>query len=727
MQSAFGALSPVGIHFTANILYSFESLVLATGLLFLFDVSGLRLLRWMGHDRPQGVVRFSSPFVGYCVFSLALFGMAAPGLWFAPVLAGLLILAGVSGWADIRRVLLDWKGSILAVVRSLSALPGVFLAMVALAWLGLVVLPETNIDCMNYHLALPQQYLSAHRMFGGGSFLTWDYPLAVDLPNVIPVMFGLDAAGKALRPVMALLGGFALLYSLRTAINPALGIFTVIVAMMVPEAAYFVSSAKNDGVIAGTILLFSAFLVEWKQGRCRLPFNGLGFLVGVLGGLIASSKYVIYPYLAAAFVLFIPSVVKKPVFIPVMVAGILAPFIPWVLRSFLFSGDPLFPLGMVFMPGIFGSGEVGEMTRQAFWAHAWTTTAGLMPVFGSLSGVLPQLFPFLAAAGLASSLAGKGALIPMAGAVAGIAGLELVFPGNIHIVERFGYPFIAILNICGAGVLMAKVAGGNGNGWIRPVALSMALVAAVYQARIISAGFRILPAVTTADYVSGRLSIDGYRLKSLGAFGKVLPEIRKEYEARGGHPVTLSIGNPVVWDMPGRVIGEEYGRPFTWRVVHESVSVGRLDVKFKQAGVTWLVYNGSLADWSRFIPLPHEWSPRMLGLYREFFSARFRIRAFSGFFPMPYGNVVVYEKVARLAMKPGSMPFLPGTEHAFFGATSALKEGKTNEARKWFGQIRGQMPGVLMAERLYAESLGDIDLCNSIDQRIKKTILDSLR
>jgi hypothetical protein len=155
----------------------------------------------------------------------------------------------------------------------------------------------------------------------------------------------------------------------------------------------------------------------------------------------------------------------------------------------------------------------------------------------------------------------------------------------------------------------------------------------------------------------------------------------------------LSIGEPIYWGIPARVIGEGFEPPFVWTAARESPTAGRIGVRFRQAGVRWITYNPVVAGQARFLPTPWEWTPRMLAVYAAFVRDHVGCVAACGRVDPLYGS----SRLLEVRRGPGTgirLPYLPGAERAFAVPALAELHGNLDDAVRRFEALRRALPGV---------------------------------
>ena len=680
---------PIGPWWLVNAGRAAASALLAACLLAACDGAGLAVLRVALGRRPAGAFRLQALFAGYAALSYALLGAAAAGLFDRVSLVLLCAGFGAAALAGRPRAIPAVAGWLAAVWGEAGWAGRIGIAAASGVAAFLLAPPETYMDCMQYHLAFPDQLLGTRRLFGRSVYLAWALPLAADLPNAIPVAAGLDPAAKILRPVLAGIGGLAVLRGLAAGLAAPAEAGVVWLALLLPAGGLFLFTAKNDGLVCGFALASAAAMLAgglFVRGAPR-PRGSL-LVAACLLGVLVMSKWVIAPLAVllagAAWLRTRPA--RRASAAAILAVGCAVAVLPWALRSWLYLADPAYPLGTVWMPSLFGPPADAEAIRTTyrFFIRETRLRGTFLPETGGL--LLANAWLVLPALAFwRRRPRGLGTLL--ATTVLGTTATVLAWRGGLSTVDRFLYPAFALLDLFALAVLL-----GVARGRVRAVA-AWALFGAlglVFQSRVLAGQPPEFPGAPAAEYVSGRRSAEEFRRQGLLGFGELLPVLRGAVRGPGA---VLSIGEPIYWGIPARVIGEGFEPPFVRTVVCESASARRIAVRFRQAGVRWITYNPVVAGQARFLPTPWEWTPRMLAAYAAF------VRGHVG--PIAACDRVdpLYGSSRLLGVRwtpggPGGLPYLPGAERAFAAAALAELHGNLDDAVRRFEALSRALPGV---------------------------------
>jgi len=693
---------PVGPHIFSNLSWSAECAVFALLLIFIWDAVGLRLAVLVLGRRPAGALRPVAVFAGFASFSAMSLGLAAVGLWFVPVIAGVLVLAGAFALPESRRVAGEWRDW-LGRFWGDSSPAGLACWLVVGVWLMLLLFPpELAIDCLEYHLTYPQQMLTTHRLIGTDVYLGCPMPIATDFTNAFPLAFGLDSAVKMTRPFLLAAGVVAFIRALRLPVSPAWEPAIALFALLVPAARNFSFFSKSDGVLAGLFPAVCAMLLEsGVLVRGGSASAGILFSASLLAGFAMSSKYVVLPMMGmlGAFVFYRVSHGERIKSAALMLAGASIPLIPWMARSFLYFNDPLYPVGSIYLSGFFGDPDTNGTTRYAYLAFIQEGRPMSAFIYETAWFAARNAFPLAAGALFLRGRLPAGACWLGGAVLAGMGAIFFAIRGGADFAERYSFPLYIVANAAGA---VGLVACSRRARLLLPAVISaFAVLATAWQ-------IWFFPGVLPGSFLAGRESREEFRNRGMYAYGAILPAVKQA--CLSGRGVLVTLGNRIMWDIPVRVVGEGFEPPFVWRSARDSDTPGRLVVKFRQRNARWILHNGPLEGWYRFTRTPFEWRPRMFRLYMDFAQRHLRLVATSGRCDPLYGNNWLYEVLPSPAPPLRRIIFLPGSEGGYAFASLAQLNGYSAMARERFDALRRIMPAVVAIDGMEAEvlaALGD--------------------
>ena len=397
----------------------------ATGIgLRLFSLPLLGLLR----ERFGGPLERSvlATAVGLGLLSLAVFVFGSAGLlspWFWWPLIG---LAGAGVWRPFRELVCDLRAAGQQFARSAHpvALASVLFTVIwCVIHLALLWAPPLEYDVLEYHLGSVAQYLRDGRI----SFLHENIYAAMPQNGEMLYLLGMVLGGGKYNGLpaahlllfagwlLSLCGVYALVARIIEAavprplpqgegtlplrahfeqVAPALAVLLyVLIPLGTQMAADFYVEHFQALFHLGALWAACVFWSERRAG-IRERFGWL-LLAGLLAGLACGTKY------SACLMTLLPLLILVPLLCAfggsiyealraaACVAGpALALLAPWLVRNFVASGDPLYPLGLVLRRRLAGGGTVPDRLD-----HFDTALRAGSRSVAALGRALAQLWP----------------------------------------------------------------------------------------------------------------------------------------------------------------------------------------------------------------------------------------------------------------------------------------------------------------------------------------------
>jgi 4-amino-4-deoxy-L-arabinose transferase-like glycosyltransferase len=320
----------------------------------------LALTGWTGRriHWVLGIVRANRQMIfclemalGILFWVLFWLGLGLARLWFGPVWLGAMISMSLWAIPDLFRA-----------ARSLRRikkpdLPWWFIALTVVYGFIVVIhalLPEIFYDSLNYFLGLPQFWLCQHGITDNAQQLYSGFFYGGSMFYMGGWMLGNTEGAKLLSvAVWALCGilayGWALeLSGKRAAVVASAAVLTF------PLLYLNAWAVRVDGFFAFTALLFLYCLLKFFDGKGKSP--QLLILSALFAGLSVSIKPTAMVVVVAALLVLAASkgneLKGRWVFI-FMSFGFLGLFIigPWLMKNWVFTGNPLFPYGAFWFGG----------------------------------------------------------------------------------------------------------------------------------------------------------------------------------------------------------------------------------------------------------------------------------------------------------------------------------------------------------------------------------------
>lgn len=390
--------------------------------------AGRALWRW---KPPAQSIAFAT---GAAALSVALFALLATGLYGTPAIVAVLAVAVAAGrWGRPSFEPSPWWAAAAVAVF------GVFYAVHALA-------PEIQPDAAGYHLGLPAQWLRE-----GGFSKTIGFfemlPLGVETLFGAAVSLGGASAAKMLHFVfLALTIPLTIRIARRLGLSDQAGWAAALLYAATPVVGISGTSAYTDAALVFAQLALFAVLLEWKDS----PTTAVAAHAGLIAGLCYSIKVTgAIPAVAVALYLLWR---KRAADTAAFAAGASAIALPWVVKAWWLTGNPLAPLGNAWFDNdAFNAATeqaLGEYLRSYHIASWLDIPRALLFDGGPLQGLLGPVFA-LAVLSLAALSKPAGRWLLAASAVAAV-------PWSMNIGARFLMPAMPLVWLAAVSVMPAR-------------------------------------------------------------------------------------------------------------------------------------------------------------------------------------------------------------------------------------------------------------------------------
>lgn len=456
--------------------------------------------------------------LGLAFWIAALFVLAATGAFALGPIVGLAIICAVT-----KLLVLGRQGAVATPKKAKSLEPttrtqlavATGLAIVAsgivVPLLLLAIGPTVSWDADVYHLTLPRIFLEAGGFETVPVLVYQHWPLSTELLYAMAVAIADFPAAKVVHFGFGLLV-LATLYrtvSRRSASHVgqlgAIALGWAAVALLLANDVFVFEMRVAYVELMQAFVLLAAVLLLDRATRSPRPLP-LVALAGIACGLIAGIKVTGLMWAAPVALVYVPMVLRNAS--PIrhgMRAGlafgvpILLLWLPWSIKAWLATGDPLYPLLWSNLGGPWWDGEIAA--RFSAWQRGIGMGRELVdylllpirvileggPGYGRFDGSLTPAW--LVALPLAAVGAWRDRLARHASLVAG-AGFVLWAASSQQM--RFLVPLlplVALASAIGLTSLVARVRPRLQPVLLSTLALSMLLIAATAHARILRAGF----------------------------------------------------------------------------------------------------------------------------------------------------------------------------------------------------------------------------------------------
>ncbi len=267
------------------------------------------------------------------------------------------------------------------------------------------LLPPISRDELTHHLAIPRLYGNAGRIIEVPMAPYAYYPMLLDMLYTPWVYWGYDFVSKWIHALYAYLTGLLLYAYLARRMNAEYGLVGFFIFVSTPVIARLSHWAYIDlGITFYTTAALLA-LLRWRDKREALGWLSLAALS--LGFALATKPNGLVVALVISF-LFLLIVVQPPRKSPRWIGremctfGVLTllPFLPWITKNWLQTGNPLFPLlgGFFAPPGSVPakavSGGFGIFAKREllYGENIWQMVSLPLRIFFSGQDDNPQYF-----------------------------------------------------------------------------------------------------------------------------------------------------------------------------------------------------------------------------------------------------------------------------------------------------------------------------------------------
>ncbi len=226
------------------------------------------------------------------------------------------------------------------------------LSVIVISIIVLSLVPPVSRDALTHHLAVPKLYLRHGGVYEIPAVPFSYYPMNLDLIYIIPLHFENDIAPKLIHFTFALLTAWLLFAYLRRRLDNSYALLGVVFLLSIPIIVKLSITAYVDLGLIFFSMAALLFLLKWLETRFQLRFL---ILSAIFCGLAMGTKYngLITFFLLTLFVPFIYSRHRQKEgsgwataveYTLIFLFTALLIFFPWMLRDYLWTGNPIYPL-----------------------------------------------------------------------------------------------------------------------------------------------------------------------------------------------------------------------------------------------------------------------------------------------------------------------------------------------------------------------------------------------
>jgi hypothetical protein len=393
------------------------------------------------------------------------------------------LLAAPDAWAVSRTALARLK----TMARPSSYMIGwlVALAPGLVVALLLAMTPTLDPDGLGYHLTVPKRWLAMGSL---GYLPTYPYsnaPMGVEMLFTIGLAWGGDSAAKIIHYALGITGAFGLYAAGKRLGSATLGSLAVVAFLFGP---FGVGSLLGFAYLEGatSCALIAAGLAWLVWFREREP-NWLK-VAGLLAGVSVSFKLTAALFPVALGALTAAIVAREAreegrswwsglsAIFP-LAPWVVLPVVPWLVRSTIVTGNPVFPMFAQIIPSRDFSPALSKSFDQYNRYMTWGIAAGASWSLGLRKMMLAGVAAVILVAGavgyrIAKSFQARATVVVLFGTML----VQVVAAG---IYKRYWVPILAILEL----PLLFPIATRLRGAWVNPSVIVLTGALSLVQAR----------------------------------------------------------------------------------------------------------------------------------------------------------------------------------------------------------------------------------------------------
>jgi len=350
---------PITPFFIVSLLSLAWRLTVAVGIISAAGGLGYRYFKDITYH-PLSALSIQAAF-GLGVLALGVMAVGYLGVYYGWIALLALILLVFITWRNAASWWKQW-GFLISEFRA-SNMAGKLLAIliliVLLATLSIALSPPLQFDALVYHLSLPQEYLHDHQLSYVANNFFWGMPQIAEMIYTWSMALG----GAQTATVTGWFAGLIALMGIQGLISNRFSPNTAWVGTATLAAGFTLAFSLGWAYVDWWVLLFAsayfACMLQWVEiGSVQLLavsgiFAGMAFGTKYTAGilLLCGAVVILLKYHSSYQVLFKSLIAfGAPAFLI---------FSPWLLKNYLATGNPVYPLG-------FPAGEVTQLRLDLY-------------------------------------------------------------------------------------------------------------------------------------------------------------------------------------------------------------------------------------------------------------------------------------------------------------------------------------------------------------------------
>lgn len=288
--------------------------------------------------------------IGLGLLGLIIFALGAAQLFYLPVFLGLLVLMAAVSWRALSGVISDVRAGIRSL-RSIKWNATAVVAALIFASIGILVLLRTLVppsgddwDSLAYHLAILKLFLRHHGIYYIQFASHSNFPFTWEMLYTLGLGMGSVSLAKLFHFGSAVLLIGAIYTSTRRHFSAASALLAALIAVGIPILAWEATTAYIDVATALYSFLAVYALLNYSSTRDRK----WAVMAGVLVGIAAGTKMTALGMIGIAVVWILwpskettaPQRLKTALLFVGLAAVVAA---PWYIKTFIYTGNPVYP------------------------------------------------------------------------------------------------------------------------------------------------------------------------------------------------------------------------------------------------------------------------------------------------------------------------------------------------------------------------------------------------
>jgi hypothetical protein len=206
--------------------------------------------------------------------------------------------------------------------------------------------PELRHDSLQYHLSVPHYYILHHQMLDIPYLIYHFYSLNMEMLYTLALLLDGGALAKLIHAGMAILSAYGIYLLSKRYFPSPIPLLAAALFYSLPQVAWMSSTTFNEnGWMFFGVLSVMAWLLWWDTQDKRWLY-----LTGIYCGLGMTIKLIVivfYPFLLILATIYI--IARKKTWskmYQIIITGLLmiVPVIPWLVRNYIYTANPVFPL-----------------------------------------------------------------------------------------------------------------------------------------------------------------------------------------------------------------------------------------------------------------------------------------------------------------------------------------------------------------------------------------------